>query len=333
MVAPFEKGAETLHVVEGHAIFQCTNGTEYKLCGAAGSSDRNTFPAYFDADFATATYDKETKTLRLLQSNVKIGKNSESGGSGSGSGSSNADGAEYNGTFNGTNGKRFKMSYNKIVLRDYFYKKELDGTTEESSSKKIQRGKDNISLFSLKNMAIGDPLNIEKECQFKSYSEFLTSVNQICTNARKYYGVGSPMHAASEEMLTLAHEKVQDSRDNLEYVLKNDNVLFQRCRGHAIGERAEKTTIERLLHVYGQKTSSSSSSSSSLSLSAVDGVDESNVLDYEAVKRLVKEMNPGDSADEKKMNFLEWIPRFKTKYFKMMEKKKLEIKAEISNSR
>ena len=128
VVAPFEKGATVLHVIAGDIIFQATAGTEVKLCGAAGTDDENTFQAYFNADYASATYNSTTKTLHLSQSNQKF----------------NADGSvadedevDFTGTFNGTKGDTFTMSYNKIVLRNYFYNSDLD--TEEMKSKKITR--------------------------------------------------------------------------------------------------------------------------------------------------------------------------------------------------
>ena len=303
IVAPFEKGAETLHVIGGELMFQATIGQEYKLCASA-SSDRNVFQAYFDPDFSTAIYDANTKTLKLQQSNIKVSDHA----------------AEYKGTFNGTSGQTLKIAYNKIILRDYFYNSELDD--EDTKLKKILRGAENISLYSLKNNTIGDPTNIDKICQLKSFSDFLTHVNQICTNARKYYGSNSTMHNAGKELLAVAKEEVQNSRDNLLYRFKNENVSFERCRGQAVGERAEEDAIRLLLSTYGPH-----------SKNPMEGIDRENILDYECVRRLAVDMNPGDPVDEERCCFLHWITRFKAKYPKMMAVKKLQIKAEATARR
>ena len=77
-VAPFEKGAHVLRVIHGEHIFQATVGQEYKLCGAAGSKDRDLFRLFFDPNFATGTYDPLTKTLTLSQANLSSGSSSSS---------------------------------------------------------------------------------------------------------------------------------------------------------------------------------------------------------------------------------------------------------------
>ena len=320
-VAPFEKGANTLHVIGGALMFQATVGVEYKLCGAPGSKDRDIFRLYFNPNFATGVYDPVTQTIKLSQSNLK--ENGEE---------------DYNGTFDGSNGRTYKMSFNKIILRNYFYNPELDPESDRNT--KILRGKENISLYTLKNNTIGDPTNIEKECQLNSYSEFLTSINQMCTNARKFYGVHSIMHQASKELLSVAMEEVQNSRDNLLYRFKNENVDFIKCRGQAIGERAESEAIHRLMGVYGGGGGGGGRA-------LVPGVTEGNVLDYECVKCLVEDQHHGgasssssggggssssssssseSSSDVPLCNYLEWISRFKAKYPKMMELKATQIK-------
>ena len=76
----------------------------------------------------------------------------------------------------------------------------------------------------MKNNLIGDPSNIDKTCQLTSYSEFLTKINQMVTNARKYYGQNSNMHNASKELLDNAKTAVHDSRDNLKSWLTMSNV-------------------------------------------------------------------------------------------------------------
>ena len=81
-------------------------------------------------------------------------------------------------------------------------------------------------MYSLKNNLIGDPSNIDKTCQLTSYSAFLTVINQMVTNARKYYGQNSNMHNASKELLDNAKTAVHDSRDNLKSWLTMSNVSF-----------------------------------------------------------------------------------------------------------
>ena len=235
------------------------------------------------------------------------------------------------------------MSYNKIVLRDYFYNPA--SMEDNEKNQKVLRGKENISLYTLKNNIIGDPTNIEKECRLKSYSDFLTCINQICTNARKYYGVHSMMYQASQELLNNAIEEVHNSRDNLLYRLKNEKIQYVRCRGQAIGERAESEAINRLMGVYGGGNGT---------IPVVADLTVDNVLDYECVKYLVEdqfsgESNSGTSSSSSSSssssnnsssngrrnatlgnNYLEWIPRFKSNYPRMMKLTKLKVKAKFS---
>jgi hypothetical protein len=209
-------------------------------------------------------------------------------------------------------------------------------------NQKVLRGKENISLYTLKNNIIGDPTNIEKECRLKSYSDFLTCINQICTNARKYYGVHSMMYQASQELLNNAIEEVHNSRDNLLYRLKNEKIQYVRCRGQAIGERAESEAINRLMGVYGGGNGT---------IPVVADLTVDNVLDYECVKYLVEdqfsgESNSGTSSSSSSSsnnsssngrrnatlgnNYLEWIPRIKSNYPRMMKLTKLKVKAKFS---
>ena len=109
--------------------------------------------------------------------------------------------------------------------------------------KKYFYRKENISLYSLKNNLIGDPSNIDKTCQLTSYSAFLTVINQMVTNARKYYGQNSNMHNASKELLDNAKTAVHDSRDNLKSWLTMSNVSFTCFSKRKKGERVVKLRI------------------------------------------------------------------------------------------
>ena len=98
-------------------------------------------------------------------------------------------------------------------------------------------------MYSLKNNLIGDPSNIDKTCQLTSYSAFLTVINQMVTNARKYYGQNSNMHNASKELLDNAKTAVHDSRDNLKSWLTMSNVSFTYFSKRKKGERVVKLRI------------------------------------------------------------------------------------------
>jgi hypothetical protein len=56
-------------------------------------------------------------------------------------------------------------------------------------------------------------------------------------------------------------------------------------------------------------------------------LDSNNILDYECVRRLVIDMNPGDAVNEDRCDFLQWVPRFQAKYPRLMALKRLDIKA------